>query len=96
MAKITPLFKIGDMMSVINYRPLSILLTIAKLFYKILKIKMDKYLAKFSLLSDKEFGFRINKSTHPKYQIINYKKLPAIGYYSDRVGVHENVYYFYS
>ena len=63
VAKVTPIFKKGDPSSVNNYRPISILSTINKIFEKILYTRLTKYINDFQLLYKYQFGFRKNHST---------------------------------
>ena len=63
IAKVTPIFKKGDPASVNNYRPISILSTINKIFEKILYNRLTKYINDFQLLYKYQFGFRQNHST---------------------------------
>lgn len=60
---IKPIFKTGDKEKVNNYRPISLLSNLAKVYEKIIKIRMSEYIKKYDLLSEKQFGFRENKST---------------------------------
>lgn len=62
-AVIKPLFKRGDKLSVVNYRPISLISNLAKVFEKVLKKRIESFVNKFNILSDKQFGFRENKST---------------------------------
>ena len=63
IAKVIPIFKKGDPASVNNYRPISILSTINKIFEKILYARLMKYIDHFQLLYKYQFGFRKNHST---------------------------------
>ena len=63
IAKVIPIFKKGDPASVNNYRPISILSTINKIFEKILYARLMKYIDNFQLLYKYQFGFRKNHST---------------------------------
>ena len=63
VAKVIPIHKKGDQTSVNNYRPISILNTINKLFEKILHKRLTKYIEDNNLLSKYQFGFRKNHST---------------------------------
>lgn len=60
---VTPLYKNGSRDDVNNYRPISLISNIAKVFEKILKVRMVSFLTRYSLLSDKQFGFRDKRST---------------------------------
>lgn len=60
---VRPIFKGGDRSRVTNYRPISILTSLSKLFEKIINKRLTNYLEKFNLLSNQQFGFRSGKST---------------------------------
>ena len=62
-AKVTPIHKGGIKHISTNYRPISVLSSFSKFFERLIYNRLDKYLAKFNLLSDKQFGFRNNYST---------------------------------
>ena len=62
-SKITPLFKKGDQSLLLNYRPISLLPTISKVFERILFDQMYTYFNTNSLLAKKQYGFRKNHST---------------------------------
>jgi hypothetical protein len=62
-ALITPVFKAGDRASVGNYRPISILPTISKVLERILNKRLTKYLYKFEIISNNQYGFIKGKST---------------------------------
>ena len=63
IAKVVPIHKKGDHTSLNNYRPISILNTINKIFEKILHVRLTKYIDDFNLLYKFQFGFRKNHST---------------------------------
>lgn len=58
---ITPIFKSGNKSSVCNYRPISLLCVISKVFEKIIYIKMVPFVSNF--ISSSQFGFRPKHST---------------------------------
>lgn len=60
---VVPVFKSGERNSVHNYRPISLLPTIAKILEKIINVKLVNYIEKNNILSQNQFGFRKNKST---------------------------------
>lgn len=62
-AKITPIFKNGDKKQVTNYRPISILPTLSKIFEKVLSNQLYSYFEANSLLSESQFGFRRKRCT---------------------------------
>lgn len=63
VAVITPLHKAGDKTHPENYRPISIISNLAKLFEKILKKRLVQFLNKYEIISPSQFGFRAEKST---------------------------------
>ena len=63
VAKIIPIFKSGDAQNVSNYRPISILPVISKLFERCMSQRIINFLARFSILSPSQFGFLKGKST---------------------------------
>ena len=62
-AKVIPIYKKGDPTQVSNYRPISILNTINKIFEKILHSRLTKFIKDFNILYKYQFGFRENHST---------------------------------
>ena len=63
-ATVLPIFKNkGDACDPTNYRPISLLPFLSKIFEKILYIRLISHLSKFSVLSSHQFGFRKNLST---------------------------------
>ena len=69
IAKVIPIFKKGDQSSVNNYRPISILSTINKIFEKILYSRLIKFVDKSNILYKYQFGFR--KNTQPNILLLN-------------------------
>ena len=63
IAKVVPVYKKGVSTLVSNYRPISILNTINKIFEKILHIRLNKFIEDSNLLYKYQFGFRKNHST---------------------------------
>merc|ERR1712240_460962 len=76
IAKVIPVFKKGDQTSVNNYRPISILSPIYKIFEKILYSRLIKYIDKSNILYKYQFGFRKNHSTeHALIELVDQIKL---------------------
>ena len=63
IAKVVPLYKKGDKNLLINYRPISLLPSISKIFEKIIYIQMYKYFEENNLFFTSQYGFRIDYST---------------------------------
>ena len=63
IAKTTPLFKTDDKEDMNNYRPISVIPTVARVFERLVYNQIYKYLTKNNLLSNKKYGFRSLHST---------------------------------
>ena len=63
IARVIPLFKTGDRNNVSNYRPISILPTISKIFEKLIHKRIVKFLDAHQVIYRKQFGFRKKHST---------------------------------
>lgn len=72
-AKIIPLFKAGDIEDVSCYRPIALLPILAKIFEKIIALRIINYLETHKILSDKQFGFRKGKNTSQAiWELVNF------------------------
>ncbi len=60
---IHPVPKKGDRSNPSNYRPIALLSCLSKTFESILKRKIQKHLSTSDLLSDRQYGFRMERST---------------------------------
>ena len=63
IAKISPIFKKGDPHLTDNYRPISLLPVMSKIFEKVVFIQLYDYLIENKLLYDSQYGFRKLHST---------------------------------
>ena len=63
VAKVIPLYKDGDRSDPSNYRPISLLPVIGKIFEKIIYLRTVNFLDHFKLLNKNQFGFRKKRST---------------------------------
>ena len=64
IAKICPILKSGDRLDCKNYRPISILPCMSKVYEKILFNRLTSYLDKNKLIIDNQYGFRRGHSTY--------------------------------
>ena len=62
-AKVTPIFKAGDPTDVSNYRPISVIPVIMKVFERIVRNQLSTYLNYTKLLYEYQSGFRSKFST---------------------------------
>ena len=62
-ARVTPIFKEGDKSEPSNYRPISVLPVLTRLFEKLIFSQLYKYLNDNNLLSQEQSGFRTLHST---------------------------------
>lgn len=83
-AKVVPIFKKGSKTEILNYRPISILPAISKIFEKIIYKRLYSYLIKFNILTSTQYGFLPNLST--EHAIYN-----ALSFISDCVDKKEKV-----
>ena len=71
-AKITPIFKAGDVDIFTNYRPISILSSFSKIYEKIMYNRLLDFIQRFEILYSLQFGFRAKHSTsHALTHLVN-------------------------
>ena len=63
VSKIKPLFKKGDVTLLNNYRPITLLLCVSKMFERVLFNQLYEYFDRNDLLTQHQYGFRKNHST---------------------------------
>ena len=90
IARITPIFKSGDVHDVANYRPISKLPCFSKMLERAMHNRLQLFLDKSSVLYDRQFGFRKNYSTiHAITEVVDNltanidKRLSTIGVFLD-------------
>ena len=62
-ARVVPIYKGGNLNEMSNYRPISVLPVLSKVFERAVFNRLSQYLEKFKLLSENHYGFRAGKST---------------------------------
>ena len=65
VARVSPIYKSGDRTDPGNYRPISVLPSVSKIYEHVVHTQLANYIDKYSLLSNSQFGFRKNHSTRP-------------------------------
>ena len=74
VAQVLPIHKNGSKSECGNYRPISILSQLNKIFEKLINKRLYNFLEKYKILSDHQYAFRKNKSTsHAIYDVIEQK-----------------------
>ena len=63
IAKITPIHKKGDKNVISNYRPISLLPTLSKVFERVIHKQLYSYFNNENLLAEQQYGFRAKHST---------------------------------
>ena len=58
LAKVIPIFKDGDPQDIKNYRPISVLSFLSKVFEKIISYYIIEFLDLHDVLCDKQFGYK--------------------------------------
>ena len=80
-ARVAPLFKQGDRDDLNNYRPISVISIVAKVFERILFDQVYTYLEEHNSICKHQSGFRAAHSTvtalHLRQQTLGHKKLTA-------------------
>ena len=64
LAKVIPIFKAGRKLEVTNYRPISLLPTLSKIFEKLMHARLFSFLETHKVIYDSQFGFQKGKSTN--------------------------------
>lgn len=62
-AKVTPIFKSGNVTDPGNYRPISVLPVLSKILEKIIHTRLETYLKTINFLTDRQYGFRSQSNT---------------------------------
>lgn len=62
-SRVVPIFKKGETTSLNNYRPISILPTVNKVFEKLIYVRLLDHLKRFNFMYERQYGFRALSST---------------------------------
>ena len=83
-AKVIPIFKSREKDNTQNYRPLSLLPVIGKVFEKLICARIYCFLVQHNILSERQFGFRNKRSTVAA--IAKLTEHIRLGYWTYRLG----------
>ena len=86
VAKVVPLFKAGDRSIFSNYRPTSLLSRFSKILEKLCNERLDKFIDKFQLLNNCQYGFRSHMST-------SHALLDLVEESTSSIDVRQNLYW---
>ena len=64
IAKVSPIFKSGEASLFTNYRPISVLNTISKIFEKLIHKRLSSFLSRCNIIVKNQFGFMKGRSTN--------------------------------
>ena len=64
VAKVSPIFKVGSIEEIGNYRPISVLPLFSKVLERIMYNRASQYFKENDMFFPKQFGFQVNNSTH--------------------------------
>ena len=64
VAKGSPIFKVGNIEEVGNYRPISVFPIFSKVLERIMYNRAYQYFKENGMFFPKQFGFQVNNSTH--------------------------------
>ena len=70
IAKVVPIFKAGDSMKVTNYRTVSVLCVMSKVWERLMYNRLLNFVEKFNILYDLQFGFRKEHSTFMALMVV--------------------------
>ena len=63
VARVVPVHKSGSLTEIANYRPISNLIDINKIFEKLTFVRLDEFIKKHNIISQNQYGFRKNSNT---------------------------------
>ena len=63
IARIVPVHKKDDSSVIDNYRPISVLPALSKIFEKIMHMQLNSYFKSLNLIYPNQYGFRENQTT---------------------------------
>ena len=64
VAKVSPIFKVGSIEEIGNYRPISVLPLFSKVLERIMYNRASQYFKENDMFFPKQFGFQVNNSAH--------------------------------
>ena len=87
IANVLPLYKAEDPFQFNNYRPVSLLCILSKVFEKIMYSRLNEFLVELGILYEIQFGFRKKHSTHLALLILLDKLTKALDDGKKAIGI---------
>ena len=87
ISNVIPLFKSGESSMFTNYRPVSLLSTLSKVFEKLFYKRLLSFLKKYNILYSLQFGFRQEHSTYMAHLVLIDKIIDALENNEFAIGV---------
>lgn len=95
---VKPIYKNGNRLHVRNYRPISLISNLAKIFEKIIKNRLSSYLKRYKIISKNQYGFQEKISTEDAIVSLTKKiyasldnQLPSIALFLDLAKAFDTV-----
>lgn len=63
ITRIVPIFKSGNPLDTVNYRPINILPALSKVIEMVIYDRMEKFCTKYNLINDNQYGFQKHSGT---------------------------------
>ena len=63
VARVVPIYKAGDHKQIVNYRPVSVLTCLSKVFERLVYNRLIGFIDRYSIFNEGQFGFRKRHST---------------------------------
>lgn len=78
LARVVPIHKGGDINELSNYRPISVLPVLSKIFESVINSRLTDFLHKYNVIADSQYGFTKNKSTEQALLVVKDKIIDNI------------------
>ena len=75
---VKPIFKTGNRLDIVNFRPISLLISFSKIFEKIIALRIQEHIDKNQIVANEQYGFRRNVCTDNASYTLTHEILSAI------------------
>ena len=84
---VKPIYKQGDKQEVSDYRPISLISSLAKIYEEILKVRICSFLKRYKIMPNRQYGFMEARSTNYAIADITSKVYNAMNAANPSLGV---------